>query len=318
VNTALRVFLGKDELIEMLNRKQPNLEQHEKLVLRYAERSCGVPPEEAQSLWLTEVSYWLRYRVDEWLGSGLNPDGSESPLNKDLFRTEHAKWAVLSYLEKHPVTISPSPASRDWYMIVGEPHRLSDNWNDCFIESVTEADRYFTSLMLSDWKESVCQCRFNRCSRYFLLNRPRRGYRYGTFCSQKHQSQASAAACTLLQSVQARNELIEFAAAQLATWSVDGPEWRNDDSWKRRLSAELRLFIAQEQLHNYRQEVGVNWVNRHSAAIEERRAQLRARQTRATGTDEQAPLSRLPKTRLKWVPRQTPDLRHFIRVLSIE
>jgi hypothetical protein len=230
-------------------------------------------------------------------------------LNRDLFRTDQAKWAVLRYLDKHPAKVKFAPVFHDCYVIIGEPHDLSENWNDFFVES-----------MLSNWKASVCQCRYDRCSRYFLLDRPRQCYRYGTFCCPKHQSQVSAAACTLLQRVRSQNELIEFAAKQLLDWNVGGPDWREADPCKRRLSGKLCQCISRKRLHNYRQEVGVNWVNRHSADIELKRAQLWAHKTGttgATGADEQS--ARRPlTTRLKWVLKPTPDLRNFIRVLSIE
>lgn len=318
MKTVLQVWLDKDALIEMLNVAQPRFEVRQSSVLRYMKQSGNISREEAHSLWQAEVSSRLRHRVDEWLDTGLNPDGSESPLNRDLFRTDQAVWDVLEYLESNPPRITVSPLSLDHFVTIGEPRPLSDKWNDFFMDSVREADRYFTCLMESDWKESVCQCRYARCSRYFFLNKPRQCYRYGTFCCPKHQRDASAAICTRLQRVRAHKQLIEYAAAELVRRGIDGPDWRKADSWKRRLASALSLLISREQLHSYRQEVGVNWVNRQSASIELRRAQLWVRQTGATGKDGRAAARQPPRTRLKWVPKQTPDLRHFIRILSIQ
>jgi hypothetical protein len=321
LNVALQVFLDKDQLIEMLNMSQPNHETWECMLLHYAQQSGAVSQDEADSLWRTEMSGWLRYRIDEWLETGLNPDGSESPSNRDLFRTPHAVSAVLKYAEEHPARFSFSHSSPGPEITIGEPHQLSSKSNELFLEAVKEADRYFTSLMASDWKESLCQCRFARCSRYYLASKLRRSYRHGTFCCQEHQNLASAAVCTSLRRAQIENELIDLAARQLLRWHLDGPCWQSDTNRKHRLASVLSLYVSRKRLHSYREKVGVNWVTRHQLEIEERRALLHARQSGPPGVNQRAVGEEAPqqaKLRLRWVPRLAPDGRHFIRVLSID
>src|ERR1019366_4111824 len=77
------------------------------MIRRYVQNAGEVPPDEAYSLWQAEVYRCLRPLVDEWLGTGLNPDGSESPSTGDLFRTTRAVSAVLEYSKKHQARISP-------------------------------------------------------------------------------------------------------------------------------------------------------------------------------------------------------------------
>jgi hypothetical protein len=316
----LRVFLDKDQLIETLNIPPPNRDARERIVLRYVQKSGEVSRDEADSLWRTEVSRWLRHHVDEWLSTGLNPDGSESPSNRDMFRTTNAVWAALRYVKEHPARVSFSPSSPGPELIIGEPHSLSENWNEFFLDAVKEADRHFTSLMASDWKESLCQCRFARCSRYFLASRLRRSYRHGTFCCREHQNLGSAAACVSVRRAQIENELIDLAARQLLRWGLDGPRWQNDANRKHRLASDLSMYISRRTLQSYRQNVAVRWVTRHQLEIERRRTNLSALRLGTIGVNDQTAGEeglQHPTRALRWIPRLTPDQMHFIQVLSI-
>src|ERR1035438_9428853 len=202
------------------------------MIRRYVQNAGEVPPDEAYSLWQAEVYRCLRPLVDEWLGTGLNPDGSESPSTGDLFRTTRAVSAVLEYSKKHQARIKFTPGSTVPKLFIGEPHPFSDKWNDFFMEAAEEARRYFTALMASDWKAGLCQCRFERCSRYFLASRPRRSYRYGAFCCHEHQSLVSAGVCTSVRRARTAAQLIDLAAERLLKWRFDGPCWQNDANRK--------------------------------------------------------------------------------------
>lgn len=212
-------------------------------------------------------------RVDDWLRTGLNADGSESPSKRDLFRTTNAVWAALKYSEEHPASVWFTPLSPDPYVLLGEPHRVSYKWSDLFVEAVKEADRLFTSLMASGWRESVAKCRHAACGRYFLLKKSRQSHRRGTFCCPEHRNVASAAACKRERRAQTENELIDLAAKQLLKWRIDSPDWYEDANRKRRLAAELSLAIGRSPVQSYRQKVESNWVTRHRLEIERKRAQ---------------------------------------------
>lgn len=318
---GLRVFLDKDQLVEVLNTPQLGHETWQSMILGYAQKSGAISRDEADSLWRTEVSRWLRHSIDEWLATGLNPDGSESPSSRDLFRTTNAVWAVLRYSEEHPASFSFFPSFSGPVLTIGEPHRLSDKWNEFFLEAVKEADRYFTSFMASDWKNSLCQCRLARCSRYFLASRLRRSYQYGTFCCPKHQNLGSAAACTSFRRAQIETELIDLAARQLLKWGLDGPRWQNDINKKHRLAGNLSLYVSRKSLQSYRQKVGVIWVTRHQLEIQRKRACLHAHPLEATSVNQQTvgeDALRHSRLRLRWVPRLAADGMHFIHVLSID
>ena len=290
------------------------------MIRRYVQNAGEVPPDEAYSLWQAEVYRCLRPLVDEWLGTGLNPDGSESPSTGDLFRTTRAVSAVLEYSKKHQARIKFTPGSTVPKLFIGEPHPFSDKWNDFFMEAAEEASRYFTALMASDWKAGLCQCRFERCSRYFLASRPRRSYRYGAFCCHEHQSLVSAGVCTSVRRARTAAQLIDLAAERFLKWRFDGPCWQNDANRKHRLAGELSMYVSRKRLQSYRQEVGVNWVTRHQPEIERRRAHLYARQLGTVDVGQQEPGEEVlqhPAGRLTWIYKATPEMQ-FIRVLTVD
>jgi hypothetical protein len=146
-----------------------------------------------------------------------------------------------------------------------------------FERGLKEASRLFTGVMASDWKESICKCRYEPCSQYFFLKNPRRSYAHGTFCCREHQSHASADALTRSFRTRAQMELIEAAARQLLQWGVRDPRWQDNDSRKRRLAEKLCEVIARTSYRGYRQELKVNWVTWHRQKIEQKRLEISGR-----------------------------------------
>jgi len=247
--------------------------------------SRGQLPRKAwRALHATEVSSYLRVRIDEWLKTGLNQDGSESPRSKNLFATEQGRWAVMNYLEKHPPNVMLHADSPGLTVIFGRVRWEQSPQNEFFLTRAKEADRLFTAVMVGDWKESLCKCRYSRCGRYFMLPKPRRLYKHGTFCCREHQRLTSATTSTKDRRSRAVRDLIDLAAERLVKWQacgkdtkwhVRGPDWQDDTSLKNHLAAALSAVLARNpNLHANRQEVKVNWVTRHRAEIEQKRVTL--------------------------------------------
>jgi hypothetical protein len=53
-----------------------------------------------------------------------------------------------------------------------------------------------------------------------------------------------------------------------------GPEWQADVGLKRDVAFQLCFVIASNRYRHYREEVGLNWVTRHQAAIERMRLEI--------------------------------------------
>jgi hypothetical protein len=216
------------------------------------------------------VSSRLRRLVDEWLATGQRSDGGESPAQKDVFRTAGAIEAVEDYVYENPVQVT---IERDLSVVlVWVSTRV---FVDFFQKAINQADRLFTVLMLSVWKNQLCKCRYAPCGQYFRrLKKPRSFYRHGTFCCPEHQRRASATPGTKKFRAWAEQVLIESAAQQLLNWGMNSPRWQNDARRKQRLAEELCRVIKTRKLCSYRKKVTANWVNRRLLAIEKRRARL--------------------------------------------
>ena len=268
----------QDLIIGTLNRAQPSDEALIQMVERYAEKAGAISRDERRSLRLSETSKWLRIYIDEWLTTGLNPDGSESPRKRDLFRT-NAGWETLSYLEEYPPVVSFS-VDGSLTVTIGDSDILgsSPKWNDFFLAMTKEAQRLFTAVMASDWKQCICKCRHAGCGRYFVLRKPRQSYRHGTFCCREHQRLASALACTTYRRFWVGRELIDVAARKLVECRVRGPGWHEDTMWKRRLATAISKAMSHNpNLRANRKTVKANWVARHWLEIEQRRLEFAAK-----------------------------------------
>jgi len=222
----------------------------------------------------------LRELVDEWLNTGRSTDGRESPSTRNLFRTAKAIQAVRQCAGETPLRLLVDDHLSELAVAIGtEPASsglpFSFYLSDSFERGLKEANRRFTGLMASDWKESVCKCRYEPCSRYFLLKKPRRSYAHGTFCCREHHSHASADALTRNLRTRGQRELIEAAARQLLKWGIRDRLWQRDDNRKRRLAEKLcEDVIPRMRSRGYRQEVKVNWVTWHRGQIERKRLEL--------------------------------------------
>jgi len=265
---------GPETIIETLNLVQLSEEEYESRVNRCrGPDRAEVPRSEINGVWKATVSRWLRVRVDDWLGTGLNPDGSESPCKRDLDQTQDAGRSLRAFWKKNPLAASViwTVGSPEPTVTIGDVPSGSGNRTEYLIQAAAEADRLFTVLVLSDWKQLVCKCRY--CGRYFLLkSQPRQSYRYGTFCCRSHQTRASATTCTANHRTRLKYKLVESAAKQLMKWRIDNPGWLRDSRQKLHLAAALSVSIRGDpNLSGYRKEVGVNWVTRHGPEIEEMR-----------------------------------------------
>jgi hypothetical protein len=221
----------------------------------------------------------LHELVDEWLETGRDGDGREFPYERNVFHTAKAIQVVERCASDTPLRLMSSANRSEWVVVFGTaPARsgpsVSFYRSGTFEDGLKEAGRLFTGLIMSDWKESICKCRYRPCGRYFFLGKPRRSYRHGTFCCREHQSHASADACIRKLRTDVRMQLIETAARELLERGITDSLWQDDANRKRLLAEALCHVIARKAMHGFREEVKANWVTRNRKKIEQRRLEL--------------------------------------------
>jgi hypothetical protein len=225
------------------------------------------------------ASAYLREFVDEWLNTGRNRDGSESPGQRILEQAPGAYEALWNYVHQAPPRWSGSSDSSGFCLIIGEPSSYLGQPPDFFSAQSIEAGRLFTGIMASDWKDRLCKCRYGRCGRYFVHAMPRKSYRYGTFCSREHASLVVADVTMRRVRGEALTTLVEAAAQKLVRWKIRDSSWQTDRSLKGRLASELCSVILRKSLQTDQQVVRSNWVTRHQLRIELMRLDLAAKVT---------------------------------------
>jgi hypothetical protein len=258
-----------ERIIQVLNRKQPTEEDCRVARARFDGRLAPIPQEEFKPFFEEYLSKQLRSYVDPWLESGKKPDGSEKPLDREV--SALSKLKVHAYLDTHRPEFILS--SDPWgFAFVLDPFTDHAVTRETVFEAVqNNAIRMFCALISSEWRVNVCKCRYAPCGRYYLLGKPRRTYRHGTFCSAAHRGHASALALTKARRSHERAGFLELASRWLVAAKV-GPTWADDDALKRRLSRYLCNQIGRRSgLRAGCQPVRINWITRHRDEIERRR-----------------------------------------------
>ena len=220
------------------------------------------------------ASAHLRILVDDWLNTGRDRDGAESPSQRNIHKTLSGWHAVLKFSEQYPASILPSLNTSGFELVVAEPSSGGLQAADFFEAAHFEANRLFGGIIASDWSQRLCKCRHVPCGKYFVPKKLRGSYRHGTFCCREHRNHASSVAVVRAQRSQAKRSLVDLAAK----WLVEQDRtsaWRVKADLKLRLAAFLTQRMGKDpSLRTGRESVQVNWVTRNSEAIEKRRLEL--------------------------------------------
>ena len=183
---------------------------------------------------------------------------------------------LRDYMEQH----QPKPSSQKrlefvfevCHPAVADGSLASARRFDRVSAAFEEAARLFAGLMLSEWGQRLCRCRYRACERYFLKKSLRRTpLVHGTFCCPEHQRKASAGDCVRKSRANQRRELIEKAAATLVRWRIASSQWQEDANRKLRLASALS---DTQVCRRHKLRLGSNWVTRHCHSIEKRRLEL--------------------------------------------
>lgn len=227
------------------------------------------------------VSARLRTLVDEWLATGQDAEGSESPARRHV---AFQGWEAASeYLEQSPPAMSVDLNSGGLRLSVGGPDWKAGGSHDFFKSQKDWADRLFVGFLASDWQARLCKCRYGPCGRYFVAVKLRGSYRRGVYCSRQHRARASAEIITNAHRKQSTLKIIDIATRYLLAWHSDSA-WRDDRILKARLAAKVCVDINRDRnLRTGHGPVSMKWVTRNREAIEGRRQEL-ARVKRAART----------------------------------
>ena len=184
---------------------------------------------------------------------------------------------LRDYIEQHRPTLSFSPKRREFvfemcHPVVADGSLASARRFDMVSGAFEEVARLFAGLMLSEWGQRLCWCRYRACGQYFLKESLRRApLVHGTFCCPEHQRKASAGDCVKKSRANHRRELIEKAAAILVRWRIASPQWQDNRNRKLQLASALS---GTQLCQRHKLVLGSNWVTRHCHPIEKRRFEL--------------------------------------------
>jgi len=233
-----------------------------------------IPRAKSRSIGAALVSAHLRTLVDDWLDTGRDPTGAESPSQRSIHKRNRVADAVSEFMVQCPASWHPSSDPSGFQLILASRTSAGPQAADFFEAAQFEANRLFGGIIASDWSQCLCKCRYRPCGRYFIRAKLRRAYRHGTFCSPEHRNHASAVAVFTAQRSRAKLSLIELAAKWLVQQDRSSA-WQGKVDSRRRLAAFLSMRVGQDRnLQSGRESVQLNWVTRNRAAIEKRRLEL--------------------------------------------
>jgi hypothetical protein len=208
------------------------------------------------------VSSRLRTLVDEWLETGRNEEG-ESPTRRNIELTRSAVMEVVDFTSKYHPQFFPGFDSSFMYPL-GD-HKAGN----VFEARDLEATRLFVNFVITDWKQSLCKCRYSKCGVYFIPKKLRATYPHGTFCKREHQRDMSALAATKARRSNAKSNLMKLAAQWIAARGPDSAGWQHDGALKDQIAKYLSAQMSRKRnLCSGRDQVTKSWVTWNCEEIE--------------------------------------------------
>jgi hypothetical protein len=186
------------------------------------------------------VGAQLRLYVDEWLDTGMNTQGEETPKERDLTKAGSACAAVYRFASKQRLRLEPTHDG----LILELSSELGNGGIAPPAPSIDLPDRLFAWFCLCAWKRSLAKCRRAECGRYFELKHWNRTYKRGALCPecQRARSQETAVLSTSKARKQAESELYRRAAKQFGKRIAKEPNWYRDP----KVRTEVIDFLNQQ------------------------------------------------------------------------
>jgi hypothetical protein len=200
----------------------------------------------------------LRGLVDQWLDSGRRTDGVEEPKARTLDKAESAYRAMTAWALSHKPMVLSTIAG-ELIVTVGWSERRTDGQDDPKADAKDEARRIFVLMMDSPVKYALFKCGKADCGRYYILEKPRKVYKLGTYCPD-HRRRVSALRGTKEKRELERRAGLEIAANALSAWP--GLSERTQAKHK-----TAKGYIASKLSHL---GLTAKWVTRNLSEIENR------------------------------------------------
>jgi hypothetical protein len=219
---------------------------------------------------LPSVSEILRGWVDEWLDSGRDKTGAESPMWRSFKRAQKCGHAAVEYLRRARVGFLPDEGGLllsflEYKEPSTEPLRpLIDTRNEDY------AREQLVFFLLSQVRFMLAKCRKKDCGTYFLLRHWNRQYKGGTLCNscKRSRSQDSAVKATAEVRKNAASQLHQLAAKRFSKRILSIPDWHKQPELKGAIAEYLNRQIERSEslravyLNGKREGVTGKWVAR--------------------------------------------------------
>lgn len=179
------------------------------------------------------------------LGAGENRHGSKPTVFDSVQRWLMESPPLIFLTETGELRMSLGRPPKWW----GEKPGQVD---EPITAALDEARTLFLLLMASKAKYALFKCSHPRCGVYFILEKARRGYKFGAVCPEHRRQQG-----TRRQRTKDRAEALQVAAQALAMWPKLSPSTRSKHkSEKHYIASKLK-----------RLGIGAKWVTRNLSEI---------------------------------------------------
>lgn len=131
-----------------------------------------------------------------------------------------------------------------------------------------DARRLFVGMLFTEWSLRIAKCRRPQCGLYYILKKPRRLYKRGTFCRRRNSLRAAAKRTEI---VRRERQEARLRVSDEACW-----HWRAQNPAKQRRLGLLEKYIL-STLNEKGHFVTAKWVTRNMKKIELRASQKRAK-----------------------------------------
>ncbi len=172
----------------------------------------------------------LRRWVDEWLDSGRDGKGEETPQSRSLAEAPNAALAAFSYSTKGRMRLVAESGGKLglWFEVYVS---TSDSRKTASVPGPEDfAQQKLVFFLLSDLRNKLAKCRAESCGRYFVLKHSNRRYAKGTLCDECKRADSLRGAATITTSnrQEAQKSLYQFAGKKYTKSILADPRWHQN------------------------------------------------------------------------------------------
>jgi hypothetical protein len=243
------LFSGPHHRLGPLNLIQ-RLDEREFITLLNDRKSTNAPldgvlPRMAIVLPVSEI---LREWVDEWIDTGRDPNGAESPAERHFNDDSKVSSVVYDYSKRNRISLLGISNTIELWFSPYETHNGRPRILGVRNEDIAREKLVF--FLLSEFRFKLAKCRRDGCGKYFALKHWKRTYKRGTLCSecQRTRSQESASKATSEERIQAGWMLCQLAAKRFSKQIQKSPDWHKEAPLRASLLKYLNTRIERVDL----------------------------------------------------------------------